>query len=89
MVSDELLQAFPFAKDSGKVARLFMNYLMLRAAYPPAIIHASVRQAYYEALKGSPLAVIRMVEQALENSIASIEKFLNERTTRVRSFIFS
>lgn len=83
----DLLRTFPFATDSGKVARLFMNFLLLRAGYPPAIIHASERQRYYEALKNSPLAVVHMVQEALENSIASIDKFLDERTTRVRSFV--
>ncbi len=83
----DLLRAFPFPNDSGKVARLFMNFLLLRAGYPPAIIHSTERQRYYEALKGSPLAIVHMVQEALENSIASIEKFLDERTTRVRSFV--
>ena len=83
----DLLRTFPFATDSGKVARLFMNFLLLRAGYPPAIIHSSERQRYYEALKNSPLAVVHMVQEALENSIASIDKFLDERTTRVRSFV--
>jgi hypothetical protein len=83
----DLLRAFPFPQDSGKVARLLMNYLLLREGYPPAIIHSAERQRYYEALKGSPLAIVHMVQEALENSIKSIEKYLDERTTRVRSFI--
>lgn len=83
----DLLRAFPFQQDSGKVARLVMNYILLRAGYPPAIVHSTERQRYYEALKGSPLAIVHMVQEALENSIASIEKYLDERTTRVRSFV--
>ncbi|PKN31615.1 MAG: hypothetical protein CVU63_23000, partial [Deltaproteobacteria bacterium HGW-Deltaproteobacteria-20] len=83
----DMLRAFPFPQDSGKVSRLLMNFLLLRAGYPPAIIHSTERQRYYEALKGAPLAITHMVEEALENSIASIEKYLDERTTRVRSFI--
>ncbi len=49
----DLLRVFPFTTDSGKVARLFMNLLLLRSGYPPAIIHSTERQRYYEALKGS------------------------------------
>jgi len=69
------------------VSRLLMNFLLLRAGYPPAIIHSTERQRYYEALKGAPLSITHMVEEALENSIASIEKYLDERTTRIRSFV--
>lgn len=83
----DLLRSFPFPQNSGKVSRLLMNFLLLRAGYPPAIIHSTERQRYYEALKGAPLAIVHMVEETLENSIASIEKYLDERTTRVRSFI--
>ena len=49
----DLLRVFPFATDSGKVARLLMNLLLLRAGYPPAIVHSTERQRYYEALKGA------------------------------------
>jgi Fic family protein len=73
--------------DSGKVARLLMNYILIAAGFPPAIVHSTERQRYYEALKGSPLSIVHMVQEALENSIASIEKFLDERATRIRSFI--
>ena len=83
----DLLRIFPFSQDSGKVSRLLMNFLLLRAGYPPAIIHSTERQRYYEALKGAPLSITHMVEEALENSIASIEKYLDERTTRIRSFV--
>ncbi len=83
----DFIRIFPFQSDSGKVARLLMNYVLMLAGFPPAIIHSTERQRYYEALKGSPLAILHMVTEALENSVASIEKFLNERTTRVRSFV--
>src|SRR5262249_41752077 len=32
----DLLRVFPFPTDSGKVARLLMNLLLLRGGYPPA-----------------------------------------------------
>ena len=50
--------------DSGKVARLFMNLLLMRAGYPPAIIHSTERQRYYEALKGSATIILQMVQEA-------------------------
>jgi Fic family protein len=73
----DLLRVFPFQSDSGKVARLLMNLLLLRSGYPPAIIHSTERQRYYEALKGSSATMQSIVQDAIENSLASIEKLLD------------
>jgi len=73
----DILRIFPFATDSGKVARLVMNLLLLRSGYPPAIIHSTERQRYYEALKGSSTMMHSIVQDAIENSLASIEKLLD------------
>jgi len=37
----DLLRVFPFPQDSGKVSRLLMNVLLMRAGHPPAIIHST------------------------------------------------
>jgi Fic family protein len=74
----DLLRIFPFTSDSGKVARLVMNLLLLRSGYPPAIIHSTERQRYYEALKGSSATMHSIVQDAIENSLASIEKLLDQ-----------
>jgi Fic family protein len=74
----DLLRIFPFTSDSGKVARLVMNLLLLRSGYPPAIIHSTERQRYYEALKGSSATMHTIVQDAIENSLASIEKLLDQ-----------
>ena len=72
----DLLRVFPFATDSGKVARLFMNLLLLRSGYPPAIVHSTERQRYYDALKGSSAAMIQIVQESIDNNLASVEKML-------------
>jgi len=72
----DLLRVFPFAVDSGKVARLFMNLLLLRSGLPPAIVHSTERQRYYDALKGSSNAMNQIVAEAIENNLASIEKLM-------------
>jgi len=72
----DLLRVFPFATDSGKVARLFMNLLLLRNGYPPAIVHSTERQRYYEALKGSSAAMTQIVHESIENNLGSVEKLL-------------
>jgi Fic family protein len=73
----DLLRVFPFATDSGKVARLFMNLLLLRSGYPPAIVHSTERQRYYDALKGSSAAMTQIVQEAIDNNLASVEKLLD------------
>jgi len=72
----DMLRVFPFTNDSGKVARLFMNLLLLRSGYPPAIVHSTERQRYYEALKGSSTTMTSIVQEAIDNNLASIEKLL-------------
>lgn len=81
----DLLRVFPFQQDSGKVARLLMNLLLLRSGYPPAIVHSTERQRYYEALKGSSAAMTAIVQEAIDNNLASIEKLLDGYDGRART----
>jgi Fic family protein len=78
----DLLRVFPFAQDSGKVARLLMNVILLRGGYPPAIVHSTERQRYYEALKGQLPVIIQLVNESISNALASIEKRLDEHESR-------
>jgi Fic family protein len=83
----DLVRCFPFQTDSGKVGRLFMNLLLLRAGYPPAIVHHTERQRYYDALKGSAATMNQIVQEAIDNALASAEKVLDEYETKTRAFI--
>jgi len=74
----DLLRVFPFAHDSGKVSRLLMNLLLMRAGHPPAIIHSTERQRYYEALKGQLPIIVSMVNDSITNALLSIEKRIEE-----------
>jgi len=69
------LQAYPYPKHSGKVGRLLMNMMLLRDGYPPAILHATDRQRYYDALRTSADATSAIVQEALENSIDSTLRY--------------
>lgn len=74
----KLLHIYPYPKHSGKVARLLMNLILMRQGYPPAIIHATERQRYYDALKGSPNAVSKLVGEALAASVESTIRYFEE-----------
>jgi Fic family protein len=78
----DLLRVFPFTTDSGKVARLFMNLLLLRSGYPPAIVHSTDRQRYYEALKGSSATMTQIVQESIENNLGSVEKLLEAHDSK-------
>ena len=79
----QLLHIYPFPKQSGKVARLLMNLILLRGNYPPAVIHATERQRYYDALKTSDNATSRIVTEALVASMDSaIRYFETEESAR-------
>lgn len=74
----KIMQVFPFTKHTGKLARLAMNLVLLRAGYPPAIIHSTERQRYYESLRGPSLTLHNLMLDALENSISSAIKYFTE-----------
>ena len=65
----QLLHIYPFPRHSGKVARLVMNLILMRAGYPPVVIHATERQRYYEALRSGEDATAALVNQALGGAI--------------------
>ena len=61
-----------------------MNLLLLRSGYPPAIVHSTERQRYYDALKGSSAAMTQIVQEAIDNNLASVEKLLETHESRSR-----
>jgi Fic family protein len=73
-----LLATYPWTKNSGKVARLLMNYILLRHGYLPAVIHSIERQRYYEVLRFENEGLLNLVIESLENSIETTAKFLDE-----------
>lgn len=74
----KLMQIYPFPKHSGKHARLAMNLVLLRAGYPPAIIHSTERQRYYESLRGPTAPLHNIMLESLENAIESAIKLFTE-----------
>ncbi|MHB8418565.1 MAG: Fic family protein [Myxococcales bacterium] len=73
------MQIFPYTENSGKVARLLMNLLLLRYRYLPAIIHAIDRQRYYETLRQPNTALRALVLEAEENALDNAYKFFAPR----------
>jgi Fic/DOC family len=71
----QLLHIYPFPKHSGKIARLVMNLILLNGGYPPAVIHSTERQRYYDALKTNENALAQVVREAMEASLESAIRY--------------
>jgi Fic family protein len=73
-----LLSAYPWTKNTGKVARLLTNYILISNGYLPAIVHSIERQRYYEALRHENDGLTHLILESLQNSIETTAKFYDE-----------
>lgn len=78
----EFMSIFPFSEHSGKVGRLLMNLLLLRAGYMPAVIHSIDRQRYYEALRSPAIQLRQLLIEAMDNAMESGIRFLQEMASK-------
>lgn len=77
-----LLSTYPWTKNSGKVARLLMNLLLLRDGYLPAVIHSIERQRYYEGMRSEHGGFLPLVAESIENGVETALKFFVEVDNR-------
>jgi Fic family protein len=72
-----LMAVYPFTENSGRIARLLANLVLLNEGYFPCIIHATDRQRYYESLKGTDAALRDLVIDSYDNALSQAEKFFD------------
>jgi hypothetical protein len=75
----DFMAAWPFDDRTPVAGRLLLNYLLLRGGYPPAVIHARSRHAYFQALSGRPEAMIPIVRSAITMTLEGVESLLSSR----------
>jgi Fic family protein len=63
----KFMAVFPFTDLSGKVGRLILDIMVMRAGYMPAVIHAIDRQRYYDSLRQQPRVLQSVMTEAIEN----------------------
>jgi Fic family protein len=73
-----LMSIYPFTKNSGKVARLLQNLLLLRDGFPPVVIHSIERQRYYDVLRSETAGLVPLVLESLENGVETSTRFFAE-----------
>jgi Fic family protein len=79
------MQVFPFTENSGRIARLLANLVLLQAGYRlPCIIHATDRQRYYESLRQPEGTLRDLTIEALDNALNQGEKFFREAPQKGR-----
>ncbi len=83
-VHHRFMRAFPFSKHTGFIGRLLCNFVLMRAGYFPVIIHASDRQRYYEALRGSERDFRSFLTEVMDNSLENAVRYFGgqERDTK-------
>lgn len=70
------MRIFPFIETTGKVGRATMNMVLIRQGYLPAIIHATERQRYYEAIRQSEDDLVMLIAESAMSSLDAAQKFL-------------
>jgi Fic family protein len=79
------MQVFPYTDQSGRIARLLANLVLLHAGYPLlCIIHSTDRQRYYESLRLPETMLRDLALEALDNALTQAEKFVSFETARAR-----
>lgn len=64
----------PFVDGNGRTGRLLLNFELMKAGYPPAVIRREDRLAYFDALdiactSGDDDAITQLVAEAVERSL--------------------
>lgn len=84
-----LMAIYPWTKNSGKVARLLMNLILLRDGYPPAVLHSIERQRYYDSLRAENGSLAALIIEALNTYAITCARFLDELAEVRRSRVAS
>jgi Fic family protein len=79
----KLMSIYPWTHNSGRVARVLSNLMLLRDGYVPAIVHSIDRQRYYEALRTEHAGIVPLYVEAVATSIETAVKFYDETTATV------
>jgi len=81
-----LMAIFPWAKHSGRAARIASNLVLERNQYPLAVIHSIDRQHYYEALRTSNSnALLDIYLEAIEVTATAALRVYDEAERRIKA----
>ena len=71
MLHFRLMAIFPWAKESGRTARICANLILQEAGYPVAVVHSIDRQRYYESLRNDHMTLLSIYLEASQTTAES------------------
>ncbi len=81
----KLMSIYPWTLNTGRVARVLSNLMLVREGYMPAIVHSIDRQRYYEALRAEHAAsIVPLYVESVATTVETAMKFYDETTANVR-----
>jgi Fic family protein len=67
----------PFDDGNGRLARILMNFILMRAGFPPIVIKTREKEAYFRALRQADGGNVEaFVQYVAEQLVASLELYL-------------
>src|SRR3954468_4305722 len=69
------MEIFPFSDLSGKVGRMMVNLILIRAGYMPLVIHSMDRETYYDALRLNATQFGQVMMESMDNAFDNVFKF--------------
>jgi Fic family protein len=69
------MEIFPFSDLSGKVGRMMMNLILIRAGYMPLVIHSMDRETYYDALRLNASQFGQVMMESMDNALDNAFKY--------------
>lgn len=84
LIHYDFMSIWPFDMRSSTAGRLLMNHWLMSHGYPPAIIHAKDRQAYFHALDGRPEELIQLVSDSVSATLECADAFFGAHSTAHR-----
>lgn len=73
-----LMNIYPWTKNTGRVARVLTNLMLVRDGYLPAIVHSIDRQRYYEVLRAEHAGIVPLYLESEATGIETASKFYDE-----------
>lgn len=73
----KFIRIHPFDDGNGRLARILMNFILMRAGFPPIVIKTKEKEAYFRALRQADGDNVEAFEQYVaEQLVASLELYL-------------